>query len=266
MEFNYLFWCKHALQITLVIIFLKFFGYESWKKFQAQKVITTSEQVLVDLPPPAITICAFDSEKMIGFPNLLEDSELPVDFHGKLVEKVCEGLEGKEIPKCIEESAYNRSFAVEYLIEGYGTEKTLPNDSFWKSDFTHGITGMCQTYQSQNKLGVLFKDDTIVVGLNLNLSHSIFVHDPNFFVVNYNPMVPQWGILIDSQNGKFARKFIVVQHYDIDVPQKRCNPQPEYIFNSCIKTTLSRRFGCRLPWDTWSKDLIPLCGHIGQYK
>merc|ERR1712130_36595 len=58
----------------------------------------------------------------------------------------------------------------------------------------------------------------------------------------------------------------VVQHNNINVPNRPCNPDPSYSFTSCVKESLSKRIGCKLKWDSWTSSDLPICQHMDQYR
>ena len=45
-----------------------------------------------------------------------------------------------------------------------------------------------------------------------------------------------------------------------------CNEDPEYDFQSCVRNSLTRKVGCRAPWDKWSSEEFPLCGDMEEIK
>ena len=47
---------------------------------------------------------------------------------------------------------------------------------------------------------------------------------------------------------------------------RRCNPEPSYSFTGCVRESLSKMIGCKLKWDSWTSDDVPICQHLDQYR
>ena len=181
-------------------------------------VTTSSEELAKDLPAPALTICPLDNNTWLGFQNLLQIAPAQ-DLKGKLIPQMCAGKEGPEIIDCIEDGALNRTLAVEYLTKGFQKEKYLPEEKFWTKEFSHTLMGICYTIQPPFSLGTTLIQEAIWIGLNEPYKFAIFVHDPNFFVMNFNPSLPLNCLQLDAP-GIMAQRMLVVQHNNVNVPHK----------------------------------------------
>ena len=186
-------------------------------RFQDKRVVTTSSEELAEnLSPPAITICPLDTG--FGFADVLRIAPAQ-DLKGKLVPQMCEGKEGLEIIDCIEDRALSRSLAVEYLTKGVQEEKSVPEEKFWTQEFSHTSMGICSTIQPPFSLGATLMKEAIWMGLNASYKFAIFVHDPNFFLINYNPSLPLNCLQLDAP-GIMTQRMLVVQHNNINVPHR----------------------------------------------
>ena len=181
-------------------------------------VTTSSEELAENLSPPAITICPLDNATGFGFPDVLRIAPVQ-DLKGNLVPQMCEGKEGLEIIDCIEDRALNRSLAVEYLTKGVQEMKSLPEEKFWAEELSYTSLGICSTVQPPFLLGTTLMKEAIWIGLNESYKFVIFVHDPNFFLINYNPSLPLNCLLLDAP-GIMAQRMLVVQHNNINVPHR----------------------------------------------
>ena len=250
---NHLVWGKILLQAVLFAIFFNFFGLVSWERYKEQRVVLTSSDEAVDnLPAPAITLCPIDHEDQIGFIDIIgQDDQPAVQWKGKLISHVCRGKEGDEIAKCIEEKAVNQTTLAKFITQGFQPEKSLPDSSLWQTEFSHGIYGFCSTIQIPFPLGVDLAKEAIWVGLNNSYAFVVFIHDPNFFLINNNPSVPMNVFLQDT--GMIIYKMYVVHRHNINVPgKKECNSDPTYNFRACIKEAFSQKVGCKQKWDSWT--------------
>ena len=79
--------------------------------------------------------------------------------------------------------------------------------------------GICSTIQPPFLLGATLMKEAIWMGLNVSYKFVIFVHDPNFFLINYNPSLPLNCLLLDAP-GIMAQRMLVVQHNNINVPHR----------------------------------------------
>ena len=52
----------------------------------------------------------------------------------------------------------------------------------------------------------------------------------------------------------------------LNLPRKPCNDDPTYNYRSCIKESLSKMIGCRMPWDKDSDQARSICSTMEQYR
>ena len=267
MRFNYLFCGKIFLQISLFAIFLNYFGLVSWERYKEQRVVLTSAgKHMENLPPPAITLCPIDHQDQIGYIDAIGEDDGPaVHWKGNLISHLCHGKEGDEIVGCIEEKAVDQTTIAKFVTKGFQKENSLPEQSFWRTEFSHGIAGLCSTIQIPYPLGIDLAKEAIWIGLNSSYAFIVYIHDPNFFLINNNPSLPMNVFLQDA--GMIAYKMYVAQRHNINVPNKKeCNSDPTYSFAACIKETFSQKVGCKQKWDSWTSLDLPPCEHMDQYR
>ena len=138
---------------------------------------------------------------------------------------MCAGKEGPEIIDCIEDRALNRTLAVEYLTKGVQEDKSLPEENLWTKEFSHTLMGICSTIQPPFLLGTTFMKGAIWIGFNESYKFAICVHDPNFFLINYNPSLPLNFFQLDAP-GIMTQRMRVVQHNNINVPHLSPTNEP----------------------------------------
>ena len=267
MPLKYIVWGKILLQVVLFVLFLKYFGLVSWQRYREQRVVlTSSDESIESLPPPAITLCPIDHQDQIGFIDAIgEEDEPAVGWKGKLISHLCQGKEGDEIVDCIEERAVDQTTIANYITSGFQKERSLPEKIFWRTEFSHVIAGLCSTIEIPYPLGIDLAKEAIWVGLNNSYAFIVYIHDPSFFLINNNPSLPINAWLQDK--GMIAYKMYVAQRHNINVPGiKECNSEPTYSFRACIKEAFSKKVGCRQHWDSWTSLDLPLCQQMEQYR
>ena len=183
-------------------------------------VMTSSEELVDDLPPPSITICPIDKKSGMGFKDVLNIGPYQ-DLKGNLIPQMCEGKEGPEIIDCIEEKAINGSLAVKYLMKGFQEEKSVPEANFWTREFSHSSMGICSTIKPPFSLGTTFIKEAIWIGLNESYKFALFFHDPDFFLINFIPSLPFNVIMLDASDGTMTQRMLVVQHHKLNVPHRQ---------------------------------------------
>ena len=108
---------KAAVQAILVVILFRYFGLPSWQRYREEKtVVTSTEMDLGEITAPSVTVCATNSETMIGFRNNSVSRERFADM--EIVGEVCKDRRGGDIVRCVEEQAYNLSAVVNFARKG----------------------------------------------------------------------------------------------------------------------------------------------------
>ena len=267
MPFSHLVWGKILLQVVLFAIFFNYFGLVSWQRYKEQRVVlTSSDEPVNKLPAPAITLCPIDHNDQIGYVDVIgKEDEPAVQWKGRLISHICQGKEGDEIVKCIEEKAVNQTTLAKFITRGFQQGKGFPDPSLWRTEFSHGIYGLCSTIQIPFPLGVDLAKEAIWIGLNKSYNFMIYIHDPNFFLLNNNPSLPMNVFVQDDD--MIAYKMFVVQRHNTNVPgKKECNSDQKYSFAACIKESFSQKVGCKQKWDSWTSLDLPPCQHMEQYR
>ena len=106
------------------------------------------------------------------------------------------------------------------------------------------------------------------IGLNETMKHLIFVHNPRYFIQSKNPDLPVNEGVLDP-GGIYAIMHIkVVEHRNLDVPDKRCNPGEKYSLTDCVREAFSKEVGCTLHWAAQTDFLagLPICNTIDQHR
>ena len=253
---------KGLVQVTLLVILVKYFGFPSLERYLDEKtVIILFKNYVGDISAPTVTVCAASKNTGIGFTDeWINTLEYPTS---EIVGDLCKGLQGEEIVKCIEMKSFNLSKAVQYAGKG-GLGKNNLNDSiFWSPEFSYSTSGICNQLEANVTLGTNKATDVLWIKLNSNLSNVVFIHDPNLFFFSAYPELPFNTMTVDDMK---MYSFKLVQHRNMDLASQPCNSDPHYSFTGCIKNGFSKEVGCRLHWDKWTDLTLPICDQLEQYR
>ena len=97
----------------------------------------------------------------------------------------------------------------------------------------------------------------------------MWIHDPDFYLASVNnDVLPSIYLTLEDQSENPQHVWLYVRavyHSLLDRPGHRCQQDPLYSFTACIRNSLARRVGCRLPWDPWAvSTLHPACTRVDQ--
>ena len=72
------------------------------------------------------------------------------------------------------------------------------NCRYWTWDVTNAMQGRCYTIQYDQKLQIEMEKDSLIIDLNKELSLSVFLHQPGFFLLTYNSLtMPTLDLVLD---------------------------------------------------------------------
>ena len=265
---------KVILVVSLISIFLNYFGLKSWERFRNQKVLVTKSWEKPDfLPTPSITICSVSEDTGVGFSNVSREMLKSATAKEKsILEYICGGLEGEGLVECVERNVFDLATIVQF--EGYGASIKIDNKTLkdfplfeknWKMSFDFA-KGPCYTFQNNQHLGTIEK--SVKIGLNEKMKHLIFVHDQRYFIRSKNPDIPVNEDVLDPGGIYEILSIKVVKYRNLDVPNKRCNPGEKYSLTDCVREAFSKEVGCTLHWAHKSDFLtgLPICNTADQYR
>ena len=251
MSFCRIFVIKMLFQISLLVIFIFFFGIPSVERFIDKEVLTVTTETYPDkIPLPAVTVTTSDAS----------------DGGWEALEMVC--VESKDIKSCIQENT--RSLQDTGHAElGFTLRESLMAPQMWREDFTRSFYGRSYTLVYPHLRGINWKTDAINLHVNTsdNLTRRIYIHDPEYFLLNSNPQaLPITRLTLAPRSGRVFFSFTLTEHRKLDTQNNPCMEDPDYSFTSCVKESVSRKHGCRLPWDILSDQKRPECSTMQQYQ
>ena len=254
---------RPLLQFVIFSIFLIYFGLPAIQKFEKKEVMVVKRKVNSNgIELPAITIGGMNPETSDGWKDNINTGNW-----GGLLETHCSTEETAE--ECIENKTYNITESIKDVLLGYTTKKSLLNQTkFWTEDFMVGWMGRSYTLNISQKVGSDYKRDQLFLTFDSNLKYDIYIHDPNYFVININPVGPP--VLNLELNPKTTKSFyyglVLTKVEELDLPDDPCNMDRSYNYHACVKESLSGKVGCRTKWDQWSHREWPLCTQLDQFR
>ena len=259
---------KIGFSLILLIIFIFFFGIPSWKKFQAKEVMINQRKInQIEGITPAVTICALNTVTLQGWKyshikkendkkkgnakdnrnkrNALKDDEAEDDitlsnYRNSFLSLHCEG--SQLLDDCINKETFNLTETIKFARAGGFPYRNIINTTFWIDELSFFGSGKCHTLNNSVSLG----SSEFQFILYRSLTYQVFLHDPNYFMISANPStIPNLYLEFDGIEGNQLVYIEAVRHINIDRPDQPCNNQKDYSFTACVKTSVSRKIGCR---------------------
>ena len=201
---------KILFLLTLISVFLYFFGLPSWRKYQAKEVFINKQKISIhDIPPPAITFCAVkdgsswkpdntSSEDYRDYDNYAESD----DDLGSFILGQCAGSNTvEEVFSCVEA----KTFSFTETIPDASSEISFLNftdissPAFWIPEITFPYVGKCHTLNNSVSLG----DAKWMFELDPSVAYNTYIHDPHYFMITANPAtIPMINLEMDLTQGQ----------------------------------------------------------------
>ena len=256
-------WVRPTLQTILAIVFFWFFGLPQLHRFFERNVMTITTKRNtggIDAPSVTIVIKRLDDHLGSGWKNLSSLATLT-----DIVQHQC----GNEnITNCIIDNTYSLEEVIQDSFIGFTKHQSLLDTSFWIEDFTATVNGRSYTFNISRKIGSDDSVDQLFFIMKHGFKYQIYVHDKKYFVQNYNPFGPPTLFRRFNANStlNYYHSLGMIEHRKLNLQRSPCEEDTNYNFNVCIKQSLSRMFGCRLPWDQWTDLSILECSSIEQFR
>ena len=153
-------------------------------------VVESSEEA-ESLAAAAVTLCPFES-KFQGWRNSPRGENVTVDFLLNNYRKRCEGANTtQDFITCVQTKTFSLNETIpEGYSRGMGPSQNLSSiaPSDWLADVTTALSGRCYTLNYTQRLTTDLQTDSLVFNLDPDKSYMIFIHQLDFFIVNYNPL------------------------------------------------------------------------------
>ena len=226
------FLAKTLATIALFVVFFVVFGMSSIQKYMLGHTVTVSTTKPNDegLPPPTIMVC-------------------PEGEFGGAWKKNCQSYDFIEGDACSTKHMFtlNETINRTSVISTLGKHIRSINLSSWTPTYRTPYLGTCFTLQTDQERLKSGERLFIMFTLGTVKSHSIYLVDPDFFVMKAeNSVIP--FLLLDNPMSK-----VIYLHTTftsrMNRPQFPCNPDKSYNYNQCIRNNLARKIGCAYPFD-----------------
>ena len=247
---------KLLLQLGLLLIFLFFFGLSSIQNYLEGKVLTVeSKEETGGAAAPAITLCAKDS------------TSGPWKEEGGLEAALdrCSGVEN--VFTCMKANAWQREDVVTKAVKGRDKlKKRLEEQKYWNQQFIFGNWD-CQTFVLNEKIGTDTHKDEIFFYLNRSMLYTYYIHGPDYFIQNYNPLAlpNNYGKLFPSKDCNSYFTLALTERRELNTKEDPCELRPGYSFVSCIEESIAEQVGCVLEGGK-AKSEKDQCHSVDQYR
>ena len=212
------------VQVVLLTTFLYFFGFPAFARFAKMEVmVVETTKDTRGIPSPAITIAVVNQIK--------NDSCFDKDA---------------SIEHCLERDTLKRSEILRRVIIGWTSKKefnlTQENP---REDFTLNYAGRYYTLNLPMKIGPDDHEDQLFLELNTNLTYTVLIHDPEFFLYNVNPIaLPITTRRFAAQdirpNAWFSRLELAEVNL-LNLPSSPCIDDPSYNFQACLRRSIAEK-------------------------
>ena len=256
-------WVRPTLQIILAIVFFMFFGLPQLQRFLDKNVMTISTKRNtggIEAPAVTIVISKLDDSLGSGWKNM---SKLATS--NDIIQHQCDN---ENITNCILKNTYSLEGVVQDARIGFTKRQFMLEPSFWIEDFTTTVKGRSYTLNITRQIGLDDSIDQLFFIMKYGFKYEIYIHDKTYFVLNTSPFGPPTiyrRFLADSTLNYYYR-LAMIEHRKLNLQTSPCEEDTHYNFNACIKRSLSRMFGCRLPWDKWSDSNTQECSLVKQFR
>ena len=218
------FLAKTLATIALFVVFFVVFGMSSIQKFMLGHIVT------VTTTEPTIMV-------------------YPEGEFGGAWKKNCHLYDLIEGDACSTKHMFmlNETINKTSVISTLGKHIRSINLSSWTPTYRTPNTGTCFTLQtgqerlkSGERLFIMFTLGTVK-------SHSIYLDDPDFFMMKEdNSVIP--FLLLDNPTSKVISLHTTFTSR-MNRPQFPCNPDKSYNYNQSVRNNLARKIGCAYPFD-----------------
>ena len=219
--------------LTLIILFVKYFGIVSIKKYLDRGVLMkiSKKSFPEGVIAPSATVCAMNPKNKTGWKT---------DF-----KSACAGKSDEDLEDCVNNSAYNLN---DYMPEDIFTEYDLI------PDITAARFGKCFTLEITVRINSTIGKESLGMPLNNSFGYVIFIHDPGFFFLTLNPRaIPGFRKIIKPNELKISEVLFqtieISEHNNLNREEQPCREDENYSFSSCLRTGMESIIGCVMPWN-----------------
>ena len=103
-----------------------------------------------------------------------------------------ESSSSEEMKTCFEENTFTLNETLMGAVYSLAIKQDILHnnpDATWNTTASNIYFGKCHTLQFYKPLLADMITDGLAFGLNPNMSYRVILHDPNYYLLAYNPMV-----------------------------------------------------------------------------
>ena len=215
------------LQITLLAMFIGFFGVPSLIRYQDSKVmVVVEEKDTAGIPAPALTICARDERET------------------KIISDACN--RSVNVFSCMQSESWSM---MKYVVldagKGWPAMKELMGAQFWGLQIRSRFE--CFTLSINELIGPLYQRDILrFVINNTTRIYELFIHSSDFFIPNWNRLIMpinRFKVFPKTDCSGFVTISLIEKH-ELNTVQDPCEESKEYNFTRCIQQSIATQAGC----------------------
>ena len=251
------------LYVLLFSFFLVFFGIPAVAKYRREETITISSFELTHgIEAPAVTLIA--TNENTGWKRATENTGVDSWFAFSLFAH-CKEINITDLEACISSDSIKLT---DFLIEqGFGLYNFTEHKPSWGEDMAVTVQGRHFTWEP-TKVLTPNATDVMIFSAYRNFTFQVFVHDPNFFVPNMNPLGPPmsfWKFKGQTMPSHY-QEITLTKTKKLNLAHRPCEEKTDYSFTICVKESLSQQVGCTFPWGRWSQHEREVCTEESQIK
>ena len=206
-----------------------------------QVTLTESVEKNDKLRLPAVTVCAI--------PGLTKRKSVRAGAYKKECQNV---TTAQGFSSCFKNSFNDLVVSASRGVYGTENKKDLSDFNLWTWDMTFPIAGRCYTLDYDVPVGINQKKDILAIRLNSSHEYFVVVHETSLFALTTNRLAATTYFWL-SQSTKNKRITQVtleaVKWKRMNLPERPCNPSPDYNFTECVIESKAKAVGCTLPWN-----------------
>ena len=202
----------------------------SVSRYQAKKVmVLTYKKNTGGIQAPTITIAAFNSETKNGWRG---NTSMTYD----LIAAYCKVHKHSPVEDCIRKNTFRQGEVIKDVILGFTAKRSImKQENLITEDFLTAWDGILFGVNLNKKIGPNDSLDQLYVFLATSLMYQVFIHDPNYFIVNENPAgLPSIMLELNPNiSSNYYYRISLTEVEEVDLPEDPCNSDPTYNFQAC---------------------------------
>ena len=148
-----------------------------------------------------------------------------------------------------------------------GNGNSIMSQDYWVENLSWMSAGKCFTLNnSKLHIGADMFHPLVLI-FNASIDQYTMIHDPNFFILGPNPeTMPR---IMTIQNKDYGSKVLYIKttrHVKLNLPTQRCEESQVYSLTHCVRNMISKKVGCKVPWDENIYNGVSPCTEISQVE